>query len=372
MKQSEYSISAVELGIVLISTILGISLLIIPRHLIEQIGTPDGWLSIIISGAIMMLLIYIYSNIQKHFPGQTLIQFFRNGSWGKWGSKLFSTFIMIYSVLIMAVVIRLFSETIQFYLLDKTPLEVVVASMLLITSYGVSKRVQGVVHLHLMFFPIITAVLLFVLVANITEVDYRHLLPILGEGVLPVLQGIPATTVPFIGGVPILFIFMAYMKQNELKPLVINGLSLMPIFLFTAIVTICYGVLGLEVNNYLTFPTMEIVKEIEIPGGFIERLDPLFLTIWILAIYGTLLSIHLIMILVLEDELKNKGNKFYTPLIIILVFLTAFAPSSIVEVEKLGGIVGILSVILTVTGIFFGYITIKLRSRAQKKNKKIS
>ncbi|OLO25684.1 hypothetical protein BTR23_24230 [Alkalihalophilus pseudofirmus] len=61
------------------------------------------------------------------------------------------------------------------------------------------------------------------------------------------------------------------------------------IFIFITIFT--YATFGVEMTERIVFPSVELAKEIEIIGGFIERLESLFLTVYIMAIFTSFLSV---------------------------------------------------------------------------------
>jgi spore germination protein len=150
--QDHYRIVPLEMSITLISMIIGVGILTIPRGLAQEVGTPDGWISAILGGLLTMLLVFLYTRLQSHFPGKNLIQYMEDGRIGKWIASATSILFIIYFVAILAFEARILSLVVSMYLLINTPTEVIVALILLTTTYAVSKGTQGIIHLNLFFF----------------------------------------------------------------------------------------------------------------------------------------------------------------------------------------------------------------------------
>ncbi|MCT8139511.1 GerAB/ArcD/ProY family transporter [Anaerobacillus sp. CMMVII] len=155
MDNHSYQITKLEMTITLVSMIIGVGILTLPRALAKAIGTPDGWIAIILGAVINMFIVYLIVRLHRNFPGKTFI-----GSWGdkhigKWVGKLFSVLFLVYFVILVAYEARILTVVVKIYLLDRSPTEVVALLVILATTFAVTKGVQGIVHLNLMFFPIV-------------------------------------------------------------------------------------------------------------------------------------------------------------------------------------------------------------------------
>src|SRR5690625_2019706 len=70
-KKESFQVSGTEMAVTLIAVLMGTGILTLPRVLSERMDTPDGWLSVIISGLLFMILVFLYVRLQRHFPGKT-------------------------------------------------------------------------------------------------------------------------------------------------------------------------------------------------------------------------------------------------------------------------------------------------------------
>ncbi|OLO39260.1 hypothetical protein BTR23_09445 [Alkalihalophilus pseudofirmus] len=183
-----------------VSLNLGSIILFIPRGLANELETPDGWISMLINGVVMLILITLYTRLQKHFPEENLLQWMRNGWMGKWVTKGFSILFIIHNLFIIALVARVLGITVNSFLLDETPVEIIVSVFLLTVTYCVSKGVQGVIHINIMLIPIILVVLFGVFLFAGIHFEPSEITPVLSEGIIPILNRSISTSHPFVGG----------------------------------------------------------------------------------------------------------------------------------------------------------------------------
>jgi spore germination protein len=363
--QDHYKIVPLEMGISLIAMIIGVGILTLPRALAETTGTADGWISVCLAGCIVMIFVFLYTRLQRHFPEQNLLQYIGNGKVGKWIAKALGLFFVIYFVSILAYEARILSIVVKMYLLNITPSEVVVALILFISTYAVTKGVQGIIHLNIMLTPIVIAVLLFIIVLNV-EIEPNHLLPVMPKGIGPVLKGLPQTILSFLG-IEILFFLMANMKSSNIRALPLN-LCIGVITLMYLLVTVfSYMVFTLDSSKIIVFPTVELAKEVEIPGGFFERIESFMITMWVITIFNTISIVQLVLANLIKSEFLPQKKALWLPAAItFFAFILAFIPNSIDETFLLGEWIAYLGSTLFILGLSIGFFTLWIRKRKNK------
>ncbi|MGO4888346.1 GerAB/ArcD/ProY family transporter [Anaerobacillus sp. MEB173] len=364
--KNEYQITQAEAGITLVSTIFGVAVLRIPSRLANEVGTADGWISVIIAGLITMLLIYLYIRLQRNFPYQSYLQYIGRGKVGKWGAKTIALLWIIWFLIALGTISRMLAITLEMYLINQTPSEVVVGVFLLVVAYGVSKGLQGVIHIHLLFTPIILLTVLFAIIFNVGNTDFEQLLPIMSEGVFPVLSGVLPAMFPFSAFL-VYFFIMKQMRMADIRALPQTIFMGAAVFIFVLLTVTTYAVFGTEMTKLMVFPSVELAKEIEIAGGFIERLESLFLTIYIMAIFTSMLTVLYVVHYVMNEQfLYRKPNPWWLhPIVVFVIFIIAFIPDSISESDFLNRMLTIYIIILNVGTIGIGYLTVWIRNRKQ-------
>ncbi|MFC0471105.1 GerAB/ArcD/ProY family transporter [Halalkalibacter kiskunsagensis] len=364
--QDQYRISPLEMSLTLISMLLAIGVLTLPRTLAEAMDTGDGWISVLLSSVIIMALVSLMVRLQQNFPGQNLLQFIGETGFGKWIAKLLAICFALYFIPFLAYEARILTVIVRMYLLDRTPPEITLAIILLTTTYAVTKGVQGVVHLNLMFIPFIIFVYVILLLFNIDSMTINELRPILPMGFQPLLSAFEPTIFSFLG-IELLFFWLAYMKTSNLRALPLNlGISFVA-FLYFLIVIVSYTVLSVDGAKVIVFPTVALAQEVEIVEGLIERFEPVMITIWIMAIFNTMAIIHLLAVQTIKNELLKTSKGMWIPAVVtFFAYIIAFIPNNLDEVFLLGGLVGYTGAALIFLGLISGFLTVWIRSRKNR------
>lgn len=125
MKVYNYNqIRPYDTAIIVASAQLGTSILTLPRTVTEAVQTSDGWIAILISGLIMLLVSWILGQVLIQYPGWNLVTI----SSRLIGVKLTQLFFLLFAAVIMcyfAIVIRMTGLLTKLYFFELTPLEIV-------------------------------------------------------------------------------------------------------------------------------------------------------------------------------------------------------------------------------------------------------
>ncbi|WP_332630788.1 GerAB/ArcD/ProY family transporter [Halalkalibacter flavus] len=375
INQDHYRISPVEMAVTLIAMLLAIGVLTLPRTLAEILDTADGWISVLISGGIVMGIVYLIVQLQKQFPGQNLLEFIGEKGIGKWIAKLLAVLFVLYFIPYLAYEARVLTIIVRMFLLDRTPPEITQAIILLTTTYAVSKGVQGIIHLNLMFVPFILVVYFVLMIFNIENMTFNEILPVLPKGIMPVLSALEPTMFAFLG-IELLFFWLAYMKVSNLRAWPLNVGILFVTILYTLIVIVSYMTLSVTGSIATVFPTVALAKEVEIVEGLIERFEPVMIVIWIMAIFNTMAIIQLLAVQIIKKDLfQVKKSTWVSGIVTFLAYLIAFIPNSIQEVFTMGDLVSYAGAALILLSLVIGYMKVgirKFRKRNQQHGKGIS
>jgi len=365
VNKDNYQISSLEMTVTVMSTILGVGILTLPRSLAKSVGTPDGWISILIGLIFNLVLVTLIIKLNQKINGKNIIHYIRETNKASFFiAKLLSMLFICYFTFILAFEARIVTEVIGIYLINQTPSEVAIILMYMATTYAVTKGMQGIIHLKLLLFPIVLFVLLIIIMFNFREFDYKSLLPVGAEGITPIISGTKETIFSFLG-IEILFFFLANANNRKISPKGINiGLLLLSL-LYISSTILAFSILGIETTKVITFPFVELTKEIEIIQGLIERLEPLIITVWIMTIFNTMSVFHFIATKILKEEFlsKMRGSSIAIS-VAIISFMITFIPNSIQEAFSFGGFIGYFGLGLTLFTIVIGFLYV-FRSKSR-------
>ncbi|MFJ5622692.1 GerAB/ArcD/ProY family transporter [Peribacillus loiseleuriae] len=280
-------ISAYQLFVLIVLFELG-SALLIPIALEAK---QDAWLAILLGMAGSFFLFLVYYRLFHYYPDILPTEYMQKIV-GKSFGKFLAFLYILYFMYLAARVLRDFGEMLITFAYPRTPLFIVNALFLLVIIYSTRKGIEvvartGELIFVLIFFLGISGNIL-IFISGI--IDFKNLLPVLEEGIMPVLKTTFTQTLYIPFGEAIVFaMILPYLNQSKkakfagLFALGLSGLIL------AFIMVINISVLGVNLTARSQFPLLSTIQTIQI-NGFLERLDAYFM---ITLIFGGFFKISL-------------------------------------------------------------------------------
>ncbi|WP_026476958.1 GerAB/ArcD/ProY family transporter [Alkaliphilus transvaalensis] len=318
-------ISATQLGSILLLTIVGTGILTLPRALAEAVG-PDGWILILIGGIITIGLVLIHTYIVKSFPGKRYIEILSE-TLSKPVAYFLVALYVIYFIILNGSLVRIFSEVVKMFLLLRTPIEVIIFTILLVAAYLARSGIEALARMAELLVPLIfiPSIILFALATQGS--DLTNLMPVLETSIEDLIAGIPTIVFSFLG-FEILLIFGYYVNKPKqvMKKSSIAILVAMAIYSLLNIVTIAQ--FGVEQTVHLNWPTLSLFKTIEFPGLFIENVEAVVMGMWVMTVFMSIAPLLLVKVILLGDLFGARDNRFFAlPLLPLLYFIALSADS---------------------------------------------
>lgn len=358
-------ITTSQAAVLLINYTLGAGILTLPRTTVEAAQTPDVWISIIVSGMIIMVAGIMIVLLCRRFQGRTFFQFAPDIT-GRWLAWILNLIIICFFLLISALQVRIMAEVTSFYLLEGTPMGGIIMTFMWIGLYLSLGGINCMARIYEIILPITVLFFLISILLSSKIFDINHLRPVLGSGIMPVIKGIEPALLSF-SGYEIMLVATAYMKtpQKATKAVVIGTLIPLIIYLITVVMVIG----GISIYGALTrtWPTLDLVRSFEVEGLLFERFESLLLVIWLMQIFSTFTITHYAASLGWSQLFKKNVKPFLFAMLPV-IFLIAMVPKNVTETFKLGSALGQASIYL------FGVVPLLLllisivRKKGESKN----
>ncbi|HDR7792943.1 TPA: endospore germination permease [Bacillus luti] len=290
MKPFEYGdeeIGSRELGFAVSSTIIGIGALSMPRDIAMQTLFSDGWIILLIGGLICACFGWCVTKIAILFPKQNFFQY-TSAHLTKPVAYVVSIVLVLTFAALTAYESRKISIISQTYLFSDTPIQWLSFFFLLVVIYGISGSRTALLRLNILFLPIVLIAIVFLFLLNVNLMEVDNLLPVFQTHMSQYVIGIKDSVFTFIGfEVALFYAAMLNDKAAKKAPLAVAKAIMVTVLSYILIYVTCISVFTYMTTRGLTYPTIELGKEIEIGGGFLERFDAIFFTTWIITIYNT-------------------------------------------------------------------------------------
>ncbi|WP_243292296.1 GerAB/ArcD/ProY family transporter [Bacillus sp. FJAT-47783] len=341
MLSPQEKITNIQASIAVIMTIVGVGIITLPRVSAEAVQTPDIWITVAISGAIAMFAAFFVVKLSQMYPNETFYQFSQHVI-GKFFGYMVNFVFILYFTLLAGFEVRTMGEVIRSYLLDKTPIEATIFVFMSVAVYVVLAGLNPILKLFELYFPVILIFFLFIFLLSLTNFDINNIRPVLGEGIPPVLKGVKPNSLSYIG-FEIMFVLTACMQKPQ-KALMTTFIGIgFTISLYVFILIFVIGALTVEEVRLLTFPTMELVKSIEIKGFFLERFETFFIILWVITTFTTFIMAFYLASLGMA-QIFHKKRKHFVYGLLPFIYLSAMYPHDINGVFKYGDYVGNMAI----------------------------
>lgn len=286
--EAKNKMSAIQLGVVIASTGLGMQLLLASRKTVADSGHL-AWLSVIVGGLIFCGSALLMVKLGEQYPDSTLVEYMPQ-LWGRWGGSIIIWWFNILFLVQVSNILAGLSKAIALFMFDRTPNEVIALSMLVVCVYyalqdwGTFLRVQQI--LFFIAVPLFTMIWLL----SILNFQPENVLPLWSKQDLPgsIKASVWDTYGVYNGYELILFLLPSMARGKVSASQAVRWSFGCMGLIFFSIIVLAVGVLTTNGVKNALYPTMTVISSVEVPGTFIERLDTYLVTAWIPVVFDTL------------------------------------------------------------------------------------
>lgn len=363
--QKKNIVSNQQIKDLLVTTVVGVGVLSLPSSLAVLLDN-DGWIAIILGGLLLIPFIIMIDKVFKMYPNKTIFQIGREVV----GNIIFNIFFIIfivYVVVSVAYLVRIFGEVIKAYLLETTPIEVIIITMLLAAAYLSRSEIEVLGRTATMVYPVLIGLIVFLIVINVPEADFTNMLPTFTADFRKLPQAIMTALFSYSGYEIIVFAYSSSdNKQGTLKYALRGLFVIIGIYLIVHIVTLSQ--FGVDQLKREIWPTIAVASVVDLPGYFLENLDGVVLALWVMIIYASIGPVLYTAGRSLADIFKVKSHDMFILPLIPIIYIVSLIPENIVQVNvNLGNILGyatIVSIMVIPTVIYIAALIKKRRSKA--------
>lgn len=281
--------------------IIGTSIILLPTILASE-AKQDAWISALVGMIAGLLLVLIYNALGRLYPGRSLVEMSRE-ILGSWLGTCVSLLMFFYAFILTSLVLRNLGDFLTSSMMPETPIQAIHIVYLCIVVIGVRYGISNIARTADLFYPWILTLFVIFVVLLIPDFEFKHLQPVLGKGIQPVLKAAyPYIAFPFLELALILMLFPLVKQPKEAGGAFLKGTVIGGIILFV-ITLLCMLVLGAENTASNLYASFELAKKIKITE-IIQRVEVIIAAIWFLSIFLKLIICFYILVSSLSQTLK--------------------------------------------------------------------
>lgn len=289
----------------------------------------DAWIVILLALLIGLGFVWIYTELQNAFPEKNYAEIIMIILGKKFGLILALLYAMD-GLWHAARNVREFSDLIIITILPETPMWVIVSIFVGTSVYMLFKGVEVLARTSEIIMPIILVFMIttYILVFVSGDIDFRRLMPVLGNGIMPIIKTLPSVVMFPFGEI---FIFLMYWNYANNKS-IIRKTTMKAVFysgiLLCISIVMDISALGVKYTSIATIPLVESIRLVNI-GNILTNIDAIGIIIILLGGFIKM-SIYLNgIVLILMTVFNIKNNKLILVLfsVFLMWFSIAFEPS---------------------------------------------
>ncbi|HZK17878.1 MAG TPA: endospore germination permease [Clostridia bacterium] len=312
-------ISPRQLVFLLVILIVSTELLFLPGFIVQE-AAEGAWLSISLGGLFGAAVVLVVSALGNRFPDKSIVQFPELIIGKVWG-KIIGFLLVTYAFVSSSIVLREFYELLESSSMPETPPTVFAVSLIIVAALAVRAGIEVIARNGELYFMLAFLITVFLLVLLVKDLRLENLLPVFGEGYIPVVRG-SVHAAGFMGEV----VLLAFLIPNLNRPKEAAKAGLWAVLVTTITLVIVtgftQGVFGSEITANTIFPALALGRFISI-ANFLEHLDAFFLVYWVVTVFIKLSLFYYVAVI---GTSQLTGLKEYKALVLpIAVIINTFS-----------------------------------------------
>ena len=319
---------------ILMLTIVGAGILTLPRDLAVMVES-DHWIILLVGGFIALVAVLVHGAIIRLKPRKHYFDILCDAL-TKPIAYLVGFAYVIYLIIAVGSIVRIFGDGIKMYLLANTPIEVINISMLVTCVYLARKGIEVLGRMLQFLVPILIVLSTFIICLTLTKSDFTNLLPVFQITFQDILKGIPTTVLSFAGFEVLLFfgVFLDKPKKATWGSIAI----IVVLIYYISILIATLAQFGPIQMKYLLWPTLDLFDTIELPGLFIENVQVILMSLWVLFTFSSMAPTYLASVVMVKSLTGSRDQAYLAAPLLPFIYFASIIPENIAEAYKIIGI----------------------------------
>lgn len=286
MNVKEDSISNTQLTFMIIQSQIGVGILSLP-HDVSLVSKNDGWISTLIAGLIVQVVIFVIWGLCRRFPSLTIFEIIPH-LLGKGLGKVLILSYTVYCTVAGSLVLARYSQIINVWILQRTPNWILLFSMLVVCVYLIKDNVRSMARFYVLVTPLL--LILFGLITyTLKDANFLYIFPIGQTDILTMIKGAKESMFSMLGFEFMLILYPYVQASGARKLMAISTANIFVTLFYTYMVFASLVYFETRQDIYLTpQPLLYMIKAYSFQ--IIERTDLFFLSIWIISVATSIAS----------------------------------------------------------------------------------
>lgn len=320
-------ISSTQLALAFITVVIVTADVFLPAFVAQESGR-DSWIAVIIGSATSLIITSIFLTLALRYPEKTIVQYSVD-ILGKPLGKVIGLVYIYYFTLSAWSITRELGEIFVISFNPDSPIIAYSIIVIAVAAYAVWGGVEVIARLTELLLPLGLGILVLIAFVNIPLIDLKNYLPIMNNGIGPVLRG-GFLIQSWIGHTIVLLQVIPFVEdKHKIRKKTALGILALCFALEIGVLTI--AVFG-EFTAKLYFPALEFVRIARL-GSYIENLDVIIMVVWIAGIFLKIAWFYYASVLSIAQFCGLKSyRQLVVPIGVLIICFSIVYAKNIMEV----------------------------------------
>ncbi|MDO5556194.1 MAG: GerAB/ArcD/ProY family transporter [Clostridia bacterium] len=354
------------ISIIIIITINQI-ILNLPNTIIMSTGS-SAWINVIYISIIAIAFCLLICKLFKPFPTNDIIDISEY-----LGGKILKTIIgilfIVFFIFIAGILVRYLSNSLKLIYFERAPLVFLLLLFFAPIAVGVKLGIKSISQVNLIFMPIILFSVLIIIFSTVKDFIPQRIYPIMGFGINKTFLTGLNNIFAFSGFAYIYFLAPILKHPKEFKKIALVSIIISAIYIFLSVVCL------LMIFPFIPFSeemlsVYLLTRMIEF-GRFFQRIDAIFIFIWILSTLSFLTITSGLVTLLFKKITHIKNHKEMIYSVLSLIFSIALIIKNIANIKLVQNTVFkfiIIIFIFIISPLILIFANLKLKRRKSIEN----
>lgn len=323
-------IGTLEAIMLILTIVVTHTILSMPRNIL--VSTKSASIINLIFVSILAIFIsYFIVKLMKKFPGSDLIDISEYLG-GKVFKNIIGIIFILYFIISASILLRNFAESLKIIYYPMSNIIFIISLFIIAMCAANRLDFNASLKTNLLIVPLVLISMLFLFFSNMNKFVPERIFPIFGDGLFNTFV-LGLTNLSAFGGIAYIYFLPPLLKEPEkIKKVALLSTGISAIYLILCVATLLF-MFSFFINTNEITPLYNATRYIEF-GKFFQRLESLFLLVWILAFACYLSIVSKFATSILKKLLNLETKKPLIDLFGILMLGIALIPKNYAISDK--------------------------------------
>lgn len=324
----------------------------VPNMIILNTKTGST-LNMVFVSILAVVFTYTVCKLFKPFYGKDILDVAEYVG-GKTLKIILGILFVLFFVFLSSINLRYFANSLKVIYFNTSPLVYILLFFLIPALYINKYGLRAISGVNLVFFPIIIASFIFLLISSYDTFTMVRIFPILGEGFSKTFLTGTSNIFSFTGLAFIYFLPALLKDSKDFKKVSVISIIISAICLLLSVVSLLMAFPAITKTDE-TLSVYLLTRLVEL-GDFLERLDAMFIFIWIIAHISFLSLTFFYILKIFQKITRIEDSKTLTSSLGLIVLGSSMIFKDIAQLKFIARYYLKYSSIILIFGICFGLL----------------